>query len=70
MVCLGYVHRGGHQIVTADYIMDRNASYTIDVAGKRVLAKAHISVPIDAFHSNSSSDSSKHYRPKVVTSII
>ncbi|XP_075216546.1 pyruvate dehydrogenase phosphatase regulatory subunit, mitochondrial-like isoform X2 [Lycorma delicatula] len=68
LVCLGYIRRGGHQIVTADYIMDRNATYTIDVAGRRVLAKAHISVP-QAFTASSNNESSKQYRPKVVTSL-
>lgn len=69
LVCLGYVRRGGHEIVTSDYIMDRNATYTIDIAGRRVLAKAYISVP-HVFSTSSNNDSSKQYRPKVVTSIM
>ncbi|CAF0897340.1 unnamed protein product [Didymodactylos carnosus] len=42
-VCLGYVHAEGKDICTTDYI--RNATYEIDIAGKRFKAKSNLYQP-------------------------
>lgn len=79
LVCLGYVHRGGGgaagggvgggtgQIVTTDYIMSRDATYTIDIAGRRCLATPHLFPPQPP---NAAIDApSRRYRPTLVTSL-
>ncbi|CAF0873182.1 unnamed protein product, partial [Didymodactylos carnosus] len=42
-VCLGYVHTDGKDVITTDYI--RNATYEIDIAGKRFKAKSNLYQP-------------------------
>ncbi|KAK7864281.1 hypothetical protein R5R35_009540 [Gryllus longicercus] len=73
LICLGFIHHPGlskasrpseRLIVTNDFIMDRSATYHIDLAGQRMPVKPHIHVPPFAM---SSVDKPRRYRPTLVS---
>lgn len=72
LVCLGFIRCAGkhdhEEIVSIGYIMAPNAVYTIDIAGRRFLAKPHITAPAPVVTPNTD-ESAQTYRPKVVTSL-
>ncbi|ETN67554.1 nad dehydrogenase [Anopheles darlingi] len=69
LVCLGYISRPKTSpvtVITTEFIMDKDAVYHIDIAGKRFRLTQHVH-PIAAMsQSNERKDHSKSYRPTVM----
>lgn len=48
LICLGYIHRpksSKNKTVTADYILEKEAKYQIDIAGNRFAATPYLHAP-------------------------
>lgn len=70
---MGFVRCGGEgkygkEFVSLEYVTDPTAEYVVDIAGKRVRAKIHISAP----HTTTTATVGKpaQYRPKVIKSLV
>lgn len=45
IVCLGFISKPNHEIITLDYITDPSAKYQVDIAGRMFSATPYTSVP-------------------------
>uniref|UniRef100_A0A182NZF8 Pyruvate dehydrogenase phosphatase regulatory subunit, mitochondrial n=1 Tax=Anopheles epiroticus TaxID=199890 RepID=A0A182NZF8_9DIPT len=69
LVCLGYISRpdsNSVRTITTEFIMDRDAVYHIDIAGKRFRLTQHIHPKAAMASAIERQDLSKSYRPTVV----
>uniref|UniRef100_A0A1Y9H9H8 Pyruvate dehydrogenase phosphatase regulatory subunit, mitochondrial n=1 Tax=Anopheles farauti TaxID=69004 RepID=A0A1Y9H9H8_9DIPT len=69
LVCLGYISRPASNSVrsiTTEFIMDKDAVYHIDIAGKRFRLTQHIHPKAAMAQANERQDRSKSYRPTVL----
>lgn len=66
MICLGFIHKpqsSKNKTVTSDFILSKEASYEIDVAGTKFKALAFTHAPIAENNLNKK----KKYRPTVIS---
>ncbi|XP_061497155.1 pyruvate dehydrogenase phosphatase regulatory subunit, mitochondrial isoform X2 [Anopheles gambiae] len=69
LVCLGYISRpdsNAVRTITTEFIMDKDAVYHIDIAGKRFRLTQYIHPKAAMASANERQDMSKSYRPTVV----
>lgn len=69
LVCLGYISRSqsdDSKVITTEYIMDKNATYHIDIAGQLFKLTQHIHPRAAMAQALKERESSKTYRPTVV----
>ncbi|XP_058058106.1 pyruvate dehydrogenase phosphatase regulatory subunit, mitochondrial-like isoform X2 [Anopheles bellator] len=65
LVCLGYISRRTGMITT-EFIMDKDAVYHIDIAGKRFRLTQHVHPKVTMAHPTERQDLRKSYRPTVM----
>ncbi|XP_053671526.1 pyruvate dehydrogenase phosphatase regulatory subunit, mitochondrial-like [Anopheles nili] len=69
LICLGYISRpksNAGSTITTEFIMDKDAVYHIDIAGKRFRLTQHIHPKAAMASALGRQDSNKSYRPTVV----
>ncbi|XP_055542448.1 pyruvate dehydrogenase phosphatase regulatory subunit, mitochondrial-like isoform X2 [Wyeomyia smithii] len=69
LVCLGYISRSQRdvsKIITTEFIMDKNAVYHIDIAGRLFRLKQHVHPKAAMAQATAERDERKSYRPTVL----
>ncbi|XP_055641737.1 pyruvate dehydrogenase phosphatase regulatory subunit, mitochondrial-like isoform X2 [Toxorhynchites rutilus septentrionalis] len=69
LVCLGYISRtqqNGPKVITTEFIMDKNAVYHIDIAGRQFRLTQHLHPKAALAKSLAEREERKRYRPTVL----